>query len=54
MALISVIEFHFAVFVQAFKFLQLLSLIYNRVAAKVLPWGGSYSLISCVNADKKV
>lgn len=39
MALISVIEFHFAVFVQAFKFLQLLSLIYNRVAAKVLPWG---------------
>ena len=53
MTFIGIIEVYFAVFVQAFKFLQLLGLIRIELRRGYSSWAFSYSLISCAKADKK-
>ena len=53
MAFIGVIEVYLAVYVQMFKFLQLLGLMRIELRRGYSPWAFSYSLISCANADKK-
>lgn len=53
MAFIGVIEVYLAVYVQVFKFLQLLGFIRIELRRGYSPWAFSYSLISCANADKK-
>ena len=53
MAFIGVIEVYLAVYVQMFKFLQLLGLIRIELRRGYSPWAFSYSLISCAKADKK-
>lgn len=53
MAFIGVIEVYLAVYVQMFKFLQLLGLIRIELRRGDSPWAFSYSLISCAKADKK-
>ena len=53
MAFIGVIEVYLAVYVQMFKFLQLLGLIRIELRRGDSPWAFSYSHISCAKADKK-
>ena len=53
MAFIGVIEVYLAIYVQMFKFLQLLGLIRIELRRRYSPWVFSYSLISCAKADKK-
>lgn len=52
-ALIGIIEPYASIRRLAFKFLQLLDLVFIELRRGYSPWAFSYSLISCANADKK-
>lgn len=51
--LVSIIEPYTSFRRLAFKFLQLLDLVFIELRRGYSPWAFSYSLISCANADKK-
>ena len=53
MTLISIIKLYETFLGLAFKFLQLLDLIFVELRRGDSPWAFSYTLISCTNADKK-
>ena len=52
-AFIGIIECDAAFTCLAFKFLQLLDLVFVELRRGYSPWAFSYTLISCANADKK-
>ena len=52
-AFISIIECDAAFTCLAFKFLQLLDLVFIELRRGYSPWAFPYTLISCANADKK-
>ena len=53
MTFISIIKFYFTFGIKAFKFLQLLFLVWVELRWGGTPWAFPYSLISCTNAPKK-
>ena len=52
-AFIGIIEYNAAFTCLAFKFLQLLDLVFVELRRGYSPWAFPYTLISCANADKK-